>query len=216
MRNSFMTRGATNLSGAKIWGKASVKDYPRNKVDCDSLSEPGDVGAMALSAATSWVFRRSAGMLRSFLIVTALVSFNLANVARAVELSKPDLDTENRVQALIPDIEEYIASGMKGFDVPGLGDKIVYAKGFGVRSRRFVVLFLRNAESVFGFLANCLRRSEGVLGLLGGRLRSSEVEGPFLSVAGMLRRYQVAAASNSFSYCRTSAKVLPIALAIRS
>jgi hypothetical protein len=147
MRNSFMTRRATNLPGAKIWGKASVKDYPRNKVDCDSLSEPGDVGAMALSAATSWVFRRSAGILRSFLIVTALVSFNLANVARAAELSKPDLDTENRVQALIPDIEEYIPSGMKGFDVPprlaGIvaGDKILYAKGFGVRSRRFVVLF---------------------------------------------------------------------------
>jgi hypothetical protein len=38
---------------------------------------------------------------------------------------------ENRVQARIPEIEAYIASGMKGFDVPGVaigivaGDKLV-------------------------------------------------------------------------------------------
>jgi CubicO group peptidase (beta-lactamase class C family) len=42
---------------------------------------------------------------------------------------------------MIPDIEAYIASGMKGFDVPGVaigivaGDGLVYAKGFGVRSK---------------------------------------------------------------------------------
>src|SRR5262249_58718850 len=46
---------------------------------------------------------------------------------------------EGRIQTLIPDIEAYVASGMKAFDVPGLaigivvGDKLVYAKGFGVR-----------------------------------------------------------------------------------
>ena len=45
------------------------------------------------------------------------------------------------MRALIPDIEAYIASGMKGFDVPGLAigivasDRLVYAKGFGVRSK---------------------------------------------------------------------------------
>jgi len=48
---------------------------------------------------------------------------------------------EEHVRALIPDLEAYIASGMKAFDVPGLaigivaGDKLVYAKGFGVRSK---------------------------------------------------------------------------------
>jgi CubicO group peptidase (beta-lactamase class C family) len=58
-----------------------------------------------------------------------------------VEPSKTEAAMEDRVQARIPDIEAYIASGMKGFDVPGVaigivaGDKLVYAKGFGVRSK---------------------------------------------------------------------------------
>ena len=45
------------------------------------------------------------------------------------------------MQALIPELEAYIQSGMKAFDVPGLavgiviGDRLVYAKGFGVRSK---------------------------------------------------------------------------------
>src|SRR5262249_29046402 len=48
---------------------------------------------------------------------------------------------EQRVQALVPSLEDYIAANMKGFDVPGLaigivtGDKLIYAKGFGVRRR---------------------------------------------------------------------------------
>jgi CubicO group peptidase (beta-lactamase class C family) len=48
---------------------------------------------------------------------------------------------EERVQALIPDLEPYVAGGMNAFDVPGLaigivaGDRLVYAKGFGVRSK---------------------------------------------------------------------------------
>jgi CubicO group peptidase (beta-lactamase class C family) len=48
---------------------------------------------------------------------------------------------EGRVQELIPDIEAYITSGMKGLDMPGLAigivanDRLVYAKGFGVRSK---------------------------------------------------------------------------------
>jgi CubicO group peptidase (beta-lactamase class C family) len=45
------------------------------------------------------------------------------------------------VQQLIPDIEAYITSGMKGFDIPGLAigivanNRLIYAKGFGVRSK---------------------------------------------------------------------------------
>jgi CubicO group peptidase (beta-lactamase class C family) len=48
---------------------------------------------------------------------------------------------ETRIQGLVPDLERYITSGMKGFDVPGLAigivanDKLVYAKGFGVRAK---------------------------------------------------------------------------------
>jgi len=53
---------------------------------------------------------------------------------------KTDPALETRVQTLIPDLEAYIQSGMKAFDVPGLGivtgDRLVYARGFGgVRSK---------------------------------------------------------------------------------
>src|SRR5262245_30849451 len=52
-----------------------------------------------------------------------------------------DAAIEQRIQDLAPDLERYVASGMKAFDVPGLalgivaGDKLVYAKGFGQRSK---------------------------------------------------------------------------------
>jgi CubicO group peptidase (beta-lactamase class C family) len=48
---------------------------------------------------------------------------------------------ETRVTGLIPDLERYVTGGMKAFDVPGLAigivanDKLVYAKGFGVRAK---------------------------------------------------------------------------------
>src|SRR5882724_7747508 len=77
----------------------------------------------------------------SVLAIAALASFNLENVAWPAEASKSDAAMKDRVRALIPDIDAYIVSGMKGFDVPGLaigivaGDKLVYAKGFGVRSK---------------------------------------------------------------------------------
>ena len=50
-------------------------------------------------------------------------------------------EIESRIEATIPGLEAYIAEGMKAFDVPGLaigivaGDRLVYAKGFGVRSK---------------------------------------------------------------------------------
>ena len=46
-----------------------------------------------------------------------------------------------RIQALIPEIETYAEGGMKAFDLPGLAlgivanDRLVYGKGFGVRSK---------------------------------------------------------------------------------
>jgi CubicO group peptidase (beta-lactamase class C family) len=48
---------------------------------------------------------------------------------------------EQRIQAIVPELEAYIQNGMKAFDVPDFaigivhGDKLVYAKGFGVRSK---------------------------------------------------------------------------------
>jgi CubicO group peptidase (beta-lactamase class C family) len=48
---------------------------------------------------------------------------------------------EQKVLSVVPAVEDYIAANMKAFDVPGLaigivvGDKVVYAKGFGVRSK---------------------------------------------------------------------------------
>jgi CubicO group peptidase (beta-lactamase class C family) len=45
------------------------------------------------------------------------------------------------IPELIPQLEDYVSSGMKGFDVPGVAvaiiadDRLAYAKGFGVRSK---------------------------------------------------------------------------------
>jgi CubicO group peptidase (beta-lactamase class C family) len=66
---------------------------------------------------------------------------NVQQAAFAAEPAKPNQALEARIQAVIPDVERYISSGMKAFDVPGLGigiianDKLVYGKGFGVRSK---------------------------------------------------------------------------------
>jgi CubicO group peptidase (beta-lactamase class C family) len=93
------------------------------------------------SATRLQAYRRVRGVFPSFLMIAALAILNLPNMPWAAEPSKTDAAMEDRVQTLIPDIEAYMASGMKGFDVPGLaigivaGDKLVYAKGFGVRSK---------------------------------------------------------------------------------
>jgi CubicO group peptidase (beta-lactamase class C family) len=93
------------------------------------------------SAARLLACRSVRGVFLSFLTVAALASFDLENAAWAAEPSTTDTVIEDRVQGLIPDIEAYITTGMKGFDLPGLavgivaGDKLIYAKGFGVRSK---------------------------------------------------------------------------------
>jgi CubicO group peptidase (beta-lactamase class C family) len=74
------------------------------------------------------------------LVVAVLFSICLrpASAASPVNL---DPAIEKRIQELIPRLEDRIASGMKTLDVPGLAigivadDKLVYAKGFGVRSK---------------------------------------------------------------------------------
>ena len=64
-----------------------------------------------------------------------------AQNASAAGAALRDASVEQRVEALVPSLEEYIASNMKRFDLPGLaigivaGDKLIYAKGFGVRGR---------------------------------------------------------------------------------
>src|SRR6266403_5426143 len=93
------------------------------------------------SVARPQAYRRVWGVFLSVLMIAALTAANLPNSASAVEPSKTDAAMEDRVKALIPELEAYTASGMKAFDVPGLamgivaGDKLVYARGFGVRSK---------------------------------------------------------------------------------
>ena len=87
------------------------------------------------------VYRRVLVVISLSLSIVVAVSLSLPNTAKAAEPSKTEATMEGRVQALIPDIEAYITSGMKGFDIPGLAigivanDRLIYAKGFGVRSK---------------------------------------------------------------------------------
>ena len=105
------------------------------------VSPEGKVHGPNSSAMARRSFRLGAGTLRSYLTIIALVSVNFANAALATEPLRADTAMADRVLAQIPEIEDYIAGGMKEFDIPGLavgivaGDKLVYAKGFGVRSK---------------------------------------------------------------------------------
>jgi CubicO group peptidase (beta-lactamase class C family) len=84
---------------------------------------------------------RLPGVSLRLLLVLALFSVAQPNEARAQQREQSQPGMEERVQALIPDLEPYVARGMNAFDVPGLaigivaGDRLVYAKGFGVRSK---------------------------------------------------------------------------------
>jgi CubicO group peptidase (beta-lactamase class C family) len=77
----------------------------------------------------------------SSLTIVVAVTLVPPNTARAAEPSKTEAATEKRLHTLIPGIEAYIVSGMKGFDIPGLAvgiianNRLVYAKGFGMRSK---------------------------------------------------------------------------------
>jgi CubicO group peptidase (beta-lactamase class C family) len=101
----------------------------------------GDFGALTASVATLRAVRHFIGVLLPLLMISILFGFNPENLVRAAEPSQHDAVMEDRVKALIPEIETYVADGMKAFDLPGVaigivaGDKLVYAKGFGVRSK---------------------------------------------------------------------------------
>lgn len=87
------------------------------------------------------VYRRVLVVLISSLIIVVGLTLNVPSTAKGEEPSKTKATIEDRVQELIPDIEAYITSGMKGFDIPGLAigivanNRLIYAKGFGVRSK---------------------------------------------------------------------------------
>jgi len=74
--------------------------------------------------------------------VAAVVALPVASqTAAAAETTLSENSIEQQIQALVPSLEDYISANMKGFDVPGLaigivaGNKLVYAKGFGFRSK---------------------------------------------------------------------------------
>jgi hypothetical protein len=64
--------------------------------------------------------------------VAAILYLVNAHALCAAEPGTPNPGIEQRVQELIPELDDYIASGMKAFDVPGaaigilVGDKLVY------------------------------------------------------------------------------------------
>ena len=82
---------------------------------------------------------RHAGAVVFALLMAATLNVCGSGGTRAEEATRSAAPMETRVQALIPELEAYIQSGMKVFDVPGVGivtgDRLVYAKGFGVRSK---------------------------------------------------------------------------------
>ena len=76
------------------------------------------------------------------LLSVALFALTLLAGPSIVEQAPEPADQiEKRVQTLIPTLEKYVTSGMRDFDVPGaaigvvVGDKLVYAKRFGVRAK---------------------------------------------------------------------------------
>src|ERR1700729_2549855 len=84
---------------------------------------------------------RHIAFIRTFpFIATIALSCVIPTAAPAQPIAaNPAMDA--RIQALIPDLEAYTRNAMQAFGVPGLaigivaGDRLVYAKGFGVRSK---------------------------------------------------------------------------------
>jgi CubicO group peptidase (beta-lactamase class C family) len=93
-------------------------------------------------------------------MVAALVTSGFAGTGLAQE------PIEARVAALSPRLEAYIADGMKAFENPGLAigivanDRLVYAKGFGVRKKGGAAVDTRTVfqigSATKGFLATTM------------------------------------------------------------
>jgi CubicO group peptidase (beta-lactamase class C family) len=77
---------------------------------------------------------------RSLHLVAAVICLAaIPTAAPAQPIANPAMEV--RIQALVPELETYIRNAMQAFGVPGLaigvvaGDRLVYANGFGVRSK---------------------------------------------------------------------------------
>jgi CubicO group peptidase (beta-lactamase class C family) len=122
-------------------------------------------GPAARPAAWPRRFRHASGVALALLAAAALAGGCLPTLARAQETAK-SAAMEARVEALIPALEDYIRSGMKAYDMPGLaigivaGDRLVYAKGFGVRGKGGAPVDTRTVFQIGsvtkGFLATTL------------------------------------------------------------
>ena len=86
-----------------------------------------------------WFSRFGCGFLA--IVVAAVLSGLSVEQLFAAESATSGTSIEQRIQELTPKLEDYVATGMKAFDVPGVaigilaGDKLVYSKVFGVRSK---------------------------------------------------------------------------------
>ena len=148
-RNSALASHAVFLfSSQSHSGLLYSASYDRRALTNGYFERYGSVMMIALkqsersaSVAKPQAYRRVCDVFFAFLKIVALTTLILPGIARAAEPSKTEAATEKQLHTLIPDIEPYVVSGMKVFDVPGLaignvaGDKLVYAKGFGVRSK---------------------------------------------------------------------------------
>jgi hypothetical protein len=120
-----------------------------------------------VSAATPQAYRYVRSVLLSLLTIAVLASFDLENVARAAEQSKADAAVADRVQSLIPELEAYVISAVKGFDVRGLaigivaGDKLVSPRVSGCEGRAVACRSIRARSSRSARLPGVSRRDKG-------------------------------------------------------
>jgi CubicO group peptidase (beta-lactamase class C family) len=131
-----MSWKSTNHSVAFQVETTAIVSGTKDRFSRINLGEAVPAPASFSRTLRAWHF--AAGVL---IPLTMAIAFTTAATRNAAQAAEPDPVVEARIQAAIPEIETYIADGMKAFDVPGLAigivanDKLVYAKGFGVRSR---------------------------------------------------------------------------------
>jgi hypothetical protein len=69
-------------------------------------------------------------------LAAAFVALSIASqTAAAAEATPSETSIEQRIQALVPSLEEYISANMKSFDVPGLARLWRPHQGWGGRGR---------------------------------------------------------------------------------
>jgi CubicO group peptidase (beta-lactamase class C family) len=84
---------------------------------------------------------RHIAFIRTFPFITTIALSCAIPSAAPAQPTSANPAMEARIQALVPDLEAYTRNAMQAFGVPGLalgivaGDRLVYAKGFGVRSK---------------------------------------------------------------------------------